>query len=1538
MAFGTTVVNGGLDLITAPQAVQPGRLLACSNYEVARVRGIRRMDGYEKYDGGQSPSTGNGILASVTIQTSIPAEGIAAGDSMHFTGFGTFGSQYGTIFLVDDVSDVYPIVYISLLEPLPYILSSGIGQPGFALFDDTTSNSFNILAAGAGAPGATMGPPSGVTLTAGTTQSGSLPNPATYGYVLTAVNANGETTPSAEATVTINFGTPSTTSGVIGSAVGTYQVHAHSIASYSLNQWIWIDDGIGNSLRAQIIDTNTIPPILITSAATAVITGTVAAIPASTTINWAAAVNLAWTNSAVPSGVPARTGTKVYGRTVGSETYIETRGGQTGTTAVDSGHIIPNDVRPPTANTTGTAQSVIDNLADNFTTISATVQQVPGQGNVNGVFWLNDILYATRDFFAVNFSTGTYEPDIGDTLYQGASLGAATWQGQVAKIVLTSGSWNSIGTGNAVGVIMFYNVLGTIASSTALNNDTKAQAAMATALSSGAGNAASTAAGLYVALGDRGSTIADESWQLCDLGWNLQYKNGVADFVDMNVALDQANAALNVQQYVTTPWKVATTGSISGTGWFADAGAYPTPGSWPDVVAAQNDGQYVWHNFADANAPKSGLFTLTGFGFTDIDIPANASIAGIEIQFTAGAIGGSGGSGYTANPIDKTFNLIGLASGQSFPLMSATVYPVTPSAGSITPIPGSLFSHYNFATRTLGTPTVRADTPTDLLGYNQITPVDVTNPAFGITYQVGLSGNQTNQEIQFGVDFVQIRFSYLPQTNQIYFWDGKSTSVTDGAMTAGSTALTSASTTFTSADIGKTVTVVGAGLQEEATVTDGVMSAASPGLTSASGKFTLAMQGDSITVGGAGAQSGSTLTDGVMTLGGFVLACTTSNPFTAADIGKAVTVTNAAAGPATLTAMIVGFTDTGHVTLGTACSHATSGATVKKYGTLTTTILTYNSATSVTLAANSTVAVSASTVNVYGLLTSSIKSITSTHVVALADAAAFTVSGATVTFYQPVLARVVMHYEQNGDISTSNAAGTLYFQFIQPDGTIGGLPVRPVGSDEHIRTLPTGGRAPDGGANDGSTLIADTATAAAINVMDWSALLQGQLQPDGTNAPPSKYQSVTDNFYASTGLNAIYGVSGGGPAFYYDGIKRLSNGNVTPGNFSRILTGLPLQFETPRSVVSHQGVIILGYYSGVIQWSNNQNVLSFDPTLNGQTAGNDGFGSRIMGMASINGDSLCVWTPSKVQMMQGNFNIPAGSQTTPSLYKSIISPTSGGIEYTIQPMANYMYCDFRGITAIGATQKYGDFELGHYSSDIAPFIIPRVQLSSFFEGPNTGIINSVLIRNKNMVRYFFADGTALSMTFLADNENPQFTIQNYVTGLGRMNMLPSGQPLTWDVVQAFTESLGRDRIFGATADGTGWVYELERANSFNGAAITAFATLVPDTAQTPYLNKEFKGINIFGQAQDYATFTLSRSADYVTVTQATADNVINGIFGSPTATPTGNIAAFLTYATSGLMIEGTAINLRFDSSSNEQFPHVIQAVSYTIDQAQEKQQ
>jgi hypothetical protein len=56
---------GGLDLLTPPISVQPGRASGAQNYEPEISGGYRRIDGYERYDGRTAPSAASYSLATI---------------------------------------------------------------------------------------------------------------------------------------------------------------------------------------------------------------------------------------------------------------------------------------------------------------------------------------------------------------------------------------------------------------------------------------------------------------------------------------------------------------------------------------------------------------------------------------------------------------------------------------------------------------------------------------------------------------------------------------------------------------------------------------------------------------------------------------------------------------------------------------------------------------------------------------------------------------------------------------------------------------------------------------------------------------------------------------------------------------------------------------------------------------------------------------------------------------------------------------------------------------------------------------------------------------------------------------------------------------------------------------------------------------------------------------------------------------------------------------------------------------------------------
>lgn len=70
-------LQGGLDLITPAIGVPPGKCIAVKNYEVT-VRGYRRCDGYEAFDGRPAPSSASYVVLSFDTGTAA----ISAGDTV----------------------------------------------------------------------------------------------------------------------------------------------------------------------------------------------------------------------------------------------------------------------------------------------------------------------------------------------------------------------------------------------------------------------------------------------------------------------------------------------------------------------------------------------------------------------------------------------------------------------------------------------------------------------------------------------------------------------------------------------------------------------------------------------------------------------------------------------------------------------------------------------------------------------------------------------------------------------------------------------------------------------------------------------------------------------------------------------------------------------------------------------------------------------------------------------------------------------------------------------------------------------------------------------------------------------------------------------------------------------------------------------------------------------------------------------------------------------------------------------------------------
>lgn len=331
-----------------------------------------------------------------------------------------------------------------------------------------------------------------------------------------------------------------------------------------------------------------------------------------------------------------------------------------------------------------------------------------------------------------------------------------------------------------------------------------------------------------------------------------------------------------------------------------------------------------------------------------------------------------------------------------------------------------------------------------------------------------------------------------------------------------------------------------------------------------------------------------------------------------------------------------------------------------------------------------------------------------------------------------VLAPITNYYVDDGDWTTDDAHGFIQVASITPYGTANRTFIK--ASDE-IRTAPAGG----------GSLIARVESNAQYAYLPPLPALQDE---------NSRYQLRVANFYGNEEWESIYGVSGAGQAFVYDGYY-----------FRHIYTGLAPDLDTPRHVAYNQGALALGYVAGNVTFSVQGNPENFSGVFGATSID---LGDPVTGLVRMSGTALGVFCRSSTNTITGT-NIDNYSST-------VISGAEGAIEYTAVDIGQPLFCSNKGISLIDQTAAYGGFLGGRLSQAITPWLLPRVQRTRnplptsglIFTGEDlstyssaVGVLFATVSRSKNQYRLYFEDGTCLTMTLQGAAREPAFTLQKY---------------------------------------------------------------------------------------------------------------------------------------------------------------------------------
>jgi hypothetical protein len=296
--------------------------------------------------------------------------------------------------------------------------------------------------------------------------------------------------------------------------------------------------------------------------------------------------------------------------------------------------------------------------------------------------------------------------------------------------------------------------------------------------------------------------------------------------------------------------------------------------------------------------------------------------------------------------------------------------------------------------------------------------------------------------------------------------------------------------------------------------------------------------------------------------------------------------------------------------------------------------------------------------------------------------------------------------------------------------------------------------------------------------------------------PGGRFMFVTTNFAGIQNAPSVYMANGVGRALEWNGVDLMV-----------IDTGLNVSLDKPTHVAAHQNQLFLGFRGGSLLYSAIGNPYTWTVI---EGAGEIALGEDITALLSLVKDTLLIGGKTRISLLYGTTVV--GAQL------SVLSDDSGAFPWTTERLNQAMYLDRGGVRALNAAQEFGDFTRGTLTAQIVPLI--RRQLAR-----GVAPVASMRVTAKEQYRLFWDNGTGLSIF------------------LGR----DASEVMTFDYspIKTFTSCSGEDTagremlLIGAE---NGFVYQLDRGTSLDGAAIESFIRLPFNHVGQPSRNKRWQKV------------------------------------------------------------------------------------------------
>jgi len=326
----------------------------------------------------------------------------------------------------------------------------------------------------------------------------------------------------------------------------------------------------------------------------------------------------------------------------------------------------------------------------------------------------------------------------------------------------------------------------------------------------------------------------------------------------------------------------------------------------------------------------------------------------------------------------------------------------------------------------------------------------------------------------------------------------------------------------------------------------------------------------------------------------------------------------------------------------------------------------------------------------------------------------------------------------------------------------------------------------------------------------WSVVATPTLNPGGT------YAFANHNFSGASTGQKMYGCDGRNKAFEFDGTT-----------YTQIST--TASPDTPSHIAAHQNRLFLSILGSLFVSSPG------DPTSGwagvGTTPAEIGTGDLITGLLPLPGDSntaaMAVYGRNKTSILYGS--------STSSWNMKVVSPDAGALPRSVQYVSVGLGLDDRGVTALPATDAFGNFAAASVSRAVQPFVDLRRGITTC----------SSVLRSQNQYRLYFSDGSGL--VFRVENGQVMGIMPIFYEH--QVSCIVSG------------EDIGGEEVIFFGSD-NGMVYQADVGTSFDGADIEAWIRLGYNAERSPTTRKRWRRAVLEMTVPTYAKLYMTFELDY----------------------------------------------------------------------------